>query len=112
MVLTGGPGLLTLLEDTQESHDAERLIRQMLADGKPVAAITVGPEVLAKMGLLSGVTATGHELTREDVRTRFGISLMDTEVEHSGQIITGRDADVLPLRLRNSPMKPSGSTAR
>ena len=96
LVLTGGPGLLSLLEDTQESRDAERLIRQMLADGKPVAAITVGPAVLAKMGLLSGVTATGHERTREDVRTRFGISLTENEVERSGQIITGRDADVLP----------------
>ena len=68
----------------------------MLTDDKIVAAWSVGPGVLAKMGLLEGVTATGHELIRADVRERFGISLTGAEVEHNGPIITGRDADTLP----------------
>ena len=96
VILGGGRGLWKLTEDSTESRDAERIIRQMLADGKIVSAFSAGPGVLAKMGLLNGVTATGHEWIREDVRTRFQISLTDSEVEHSGQIITGRDADTIP----------------
>ena len=96
LIVGGGRGLWELTEDSEESRDAERLIRQMLADGKIVSAFSAGPGVLAKMGLLNDVTATGHELTHEDVRSRFGVTLTDSEVEHSGQIITGRDADTLP----------------
>jgi len=96
LIVGGGRGLWELTEDSEDSRDAERLILQMLADGKIVSAFSAGPGVLAKMGLLNNVTATGHELIHEDVRSRFGVTLTDSEVEHSGQIITGRDTDTLP----------------
>ena len=95
LIVGGGRGLWELTENSEDSRDAERLIRQMLADGKIVSAFSAGPGVLAKMGLLNNVTATGHELIHEDVRSRFGVTLTDSEVEHSGQIITGRDPDTL-----------------
>lgn len=96
LIVGGGRGLVKLTVNSPESRDAERLIREMLADGKIVSAFSAGPGVLAKMGLLNGVTATGHEEIREDVRSRFRVTLTDSEVERSGQIITGRDADTLP----------------
>ena len=96
LIVGGGRGLWELTEDSTDSREAERLIREMLADGKIVAAFSAGPGVLAKMGLLNGVTATGHKLIHEDVRSRFKVTLTDAEVERSGQIITGRDADTLP----------------
>ncbi len=96
LIVGGGRGLARLTENSAESRDAERLIREMLDDGKIVSAFSAGPGVLAKMGLLNGVTATGHALIREDVHSRFGVKLTDSEVERSGQIITGRDTDTLP----------------
>ena len=96
LIVGGGRGLARLTENSAESRDAERLIREMLDDEKIVSAFSAGPGVLAKMGLLNGVTATGHELIREDVHSRFGVTLTDSEVERSGQIITGRDTDTLP----------------
>ena len=96
LIVGGGRGLMKLTENSEESRDAERLIREMLDDGKIVSAFSGGPAVLAKMGLLKGATATGHELIREDVHSRFGVTLTDSEVERSGQIITGRDTDALP----------------
>ena len=95
LIVGGGRGLWKLTDNSEESRDAERLIRQMLADGKIISAFSAGPGVLAKMGLLNDVTATGHELIREDVRSRFGVTLTTSEVEHSGQIITGRDPNSL-----------------
>ena len=96
LIVGGGRGLMKLTENSAESRDAGRLIREMLADGKIVSAFSGGPAVLAKLGLLNKVTATGHELIREDVHSRFGVTLTDSEVERSGQIITGRDTDTLP----------------
>ena len=70
LIVGGGRGLMKLTENSAESRDAERLIREMLADGKIVSAFSGGPAVLAKLGLLNNVTATGHELIREDMRTK------------------------------------------
>ncbi|MBC7966342.1 MAG: protein kinase [Fuerstia sp.] len=96
LIVGGGRGLWELTKDCEESRDAERLIREMLDDGKIVAGFSAGPGVLAKMGLLNGVTATGHKLIHEDVRSRFRVTLTDADVVRSGQIITGRDVDTLP----------------
>jgi putative intracellular protease/amidase len=96
LIVGGGLGLVKLTEGSPESRDAERLIREMLDDGKIVSAFSAGPGVLAKMGLLKGITATGNKLIHEDVRSRFRVTLKDSAVERSGQIITGRDVDALP----------------
>jgi eukaryotic-like serine/threonine-protein kinase len=97
LIIGGGPGIVRLAESCPEADEAERIIRSMIASGKPIAALSGGPIVLAKAKLLQGAIVTGHPLLVERMQSEYGIRLTGNPVEVSGRIITGRDslADVV-----------------
>ena len=85
-----------MTSDSQQSRDAERIITQMLAQKRLVTAVCMGPAVLAKVGVLDGIPATGSERIRDKCRQMFGVTLRSTPVERSGNIITGCDDKTIP----------------
>jgi 4-methyl-5(b-hydroxyethyl)-thiazole monophosphate biosynthesis len=86
VVLPGGlPGADHLNEDRR----VHRLITEMAAGGKPVAAICAAPKVLARAGLLKGKTATSFPgaIPESDLA---GVHYVESPVVEDGNILTSR----------------------
>jgi protease I len=77
-------------------HEAMlKLVRDVFAQGKPVAAICHGPWVLCSTGTLRGKKATCFSAIKDDV-TNAGATYVDQEVVVDGNVITSRKPDDLP----------------
>jgi protease I len=72
-----------------------KLVRDMHARGKPVAAICHGPWVLCSTQALRGRKATGFHSIKDDM-TNAGATFVDQEVAVDGNVITSRKPDDLP----------------
>lgn len=72
-----------------------KLTRDLLAAGKPTAAICHGPWVLCSTTALKGRRATGFHSVRDDV-VNAGATWVDAEVVVDGPVITSRKPDDLP----------------
>jgi protease I len=75
-----------------------KLVRDMAAAGKPVAAICHGPWVLCSTPALKGKKATGFQSIKDDV-INAGATWVDAEVVVDGNIITSRTPNDLPAFL-------------
>ena len=71
------------------------LTRDLVAAGKPVAAICHGPSLLVSADVLRGRRATSYAAVRDDVRNA-GADWVDEPVVVDGPIITSRIPDDLP----------------
>jgi protease I len=72
-----------------------KLVRDLHAQGKPVAAICHGPWVLCSTTALKGRKATGFHSIKDDV-VNAGATFVDQEVCVDGNVITSRKPDDLP----------------
>ena len=72
-----------------------KLVRDMFAVSKPVAAICHGPWVLCSTPALKGKTATGFSSIKDDM-VNAGATFVDKEVVVDGNVITSRKPDDLP----------------
>lgn len=83
IVFVGGMGS----EVFQDLPEAEKLIKETLAQGKLVNAICLAPVILAKAGVLKGVNATCATIAVDDLNS-FGANFIDEGVVKDGQFIT------------------------
>ena len=91
MVVPGGFGPDSLRLDP----NMVALTRDLVAAGKPVAAICHGPSLLVSADVLRGRRATSYAAVRDDVRNA-GADWVDEPVVVDGPIITSRVPDDLP----------------
>lgn len=88
VVFVGGPGALKNL-DNNESY---RLMREILAKGKFLAAICIAPVILAKAGVLKGKKATVWSFASDkksiEILKRNGALYIFEKVVIDGNIIT------------------------
>jgi protease I len=76
-----------------------KLVRDLFAQKKPVAAICHGPWVLCSTPALKGKTATGFHSIKDDM-VNAGATFVDREVVVDGNVITSRKPDDLPAFVR------------
>ena len=76
-----------------------KLVRDLYAAGKPVAAICHGPWVLCSTTALKGRKATGFHSIKDDMENA-GATFVDQEVCVDGNVITSRKPDDLPAFAR------------
>ena len=76
-------------------HAVVDLVRDMIAAGKPVAAISHGPQLLISVNALRGRTVTCWPSIAIDVKNAGGL-YVDKPVVEDGPIITARKADDVP----------------
>ena len=76
-------------------HAMVDLVRKVFADGKPVAAICHGPQLLINANILKGRTLTCAPSISVDV-TNAGGRYVDKPVVEDGHLITSRKPDDLP----------------
>lgn len=79
----------------RRSEPMLKLVRDVYAAGKPVAAVCHGPWVLCSTPALKGRKATGFHSIKDDM-TNAGATFVDAEVVVDGNVITSRKPDDLP----------------
>ncbi len=79
----------------RRSEPMLKLVRDLSAQGKPVAAICHGPWVLCSTTALKGKKVTCFHSIKDDV-TNAGGTYVDQEVVIDGNVITSRTPDDLP----------------
>jgi len=75
--------------------EAVRFVADMIADGKPVAAICHGPWMLVEAGVVHGRTLTSWPSLQTDIRNAGG-TWVDQEVVYDNGIVTSRKPDDIP----------------
>ena len=84
----------------RRSEPMLKLVRDMCASGKPVAAICHGPWVLCSTPALKGRTVTCFHSIKDDV-INAGATYVDREVVVDGNLITSRTPDDLPAFVKS-----------
>jgi protease I len=79
----------------RRSEPMLKLVRDLFAQGKPIAAICHGPWVLCSTPALKGRKVTCFHSIKDDV-TNAGGTYVDREVVIDGTVITSRTPDDLP----------------
>ena len=79
----------------RRSEPMLKLVRDLFAQKKTVAAICHGPWVLCSTPALKGKTATGFHSIKDDM-VNAGATFVDREVVVDGNVITSRKPDDLP----------------
>ncbi|MEM1644724.1 MAG: type 1 glutamine amidotransferase domain-containing protein [Ignisphaera sp.] len=75
--------------------DVLAFVRKVYEQGKIVAAICHGPQVLISAGIIKGKKATAYEAVKDDL-INAGAVYLDVPAVRDGNIITGRVPDDLP----------------
>ncbi|HJV74442.1 MAG TPA: type 1 glutamine amidotransferase domain-containing protein [Noviherbaspirillum sp.] len=75
--------------------EAQRFVRDIDDDGKPIAAICHGGWLLVSSGLVEGRTMTSWPTLRDDIRNAGG-TWVDQEVVVDGNLITSRKPADIP----------------
>ncbi len=91
LLLPGGHAPQRLRDDPA----VQALVREFVAQGKPVAAICHGPQILLSAGVLAGRRATGYRRIQDELR-RGGAQVEDRPVVVDGPLITSRHPADLP----------------
>jgi protease I len=89
------PGGVANPDQLRTDDGSVKFIRQMLDDGKPVAAICHAPWTLIEAGVVEGRTLTSWPSLRTDLENA-GARWVDEEVRVDGNLITSRNPDDLP----------------
>jgi protease I len=83
------PGGVLNPDKLRQNKDAIAFVSAFLDEGKPVAAICHGPQVLIETGMLSGRTLTSYPSLQTDL-TNAGAQWVDEEVVVDKGLITSR----------------------
>ena len=84
IVFVGGYGATQYLDDPV----AHQLIKDAFKAGKIVAAMSFGPMILAKAGILTGKRATVSPSSQAEILKSYGANYTGSSVEKDGNIIT------------------------
>jgi protease I len=95
LILPGGKAPSAIRNDPA----VQEIARSFVAEGKPVAAICHGPQILVSAGLLKGRRATCYESVAPELK-EAGALYEDSEVVVDGQLVTSRKPDDLPAFTR------------
>jgi protease I len=95
LVIPGGKGPETVRLD----RNAVQIAKDMVREGKLVAAICHGPQVLISADALRGRKATCWQGIRDDLK-QAGATYRDAEVVADGNLITSRCPEDLPAFCR------------
>lgn len=91
LLVPGGRGPARLRQDERVLE----LVRQFDQEGKPIAAICHGPEVLVSAGVLKGHTATSYFAVGDEVK-RAGANFVNKPLVVDGNLITSRQVQDIP----------------
>lgn len=95
LVLPGG----SAPEKVRLSEDALRIVREMNAEKKPIAAICHGPQTMISADILRGKHATCYPGVRDDLKNA-GAIYEDKPVVVDGNLVTSRRPEDLPAFMR------------
>jgi protease I len=95
LVIPDGPAV----ERLRLREEAVDIARTFVEEGKPVAAVGHGPQLLISAGTLDGKSVTCAPGIRDDVRAA-GAAYRDEATVVDGSLLTGRGADDLPAFCR------------
>jgi protease I len=104
LVLPGGKAPATL----RKNGRVLELARRFFAQGKPVAAICHGPQILVSAGVLKGRTATAYKSVQPELE-EAGANTQDEELVVDGNLITSRQPGDLPAFVREMMRRLSAS---
>ena len=91
LILPGGKAPAAIRNDSA----VQEIVRSFFAEGKPVAAICHGPQILVSAGVLKGRRATCYESVAPELK-EAGALYEDAEVIVDGQLVTSRKPEDLP----------------
>ena len=89
------PGGLMNPDALRSNEDALEFARHFFDEGKPVAAICHGPQVLISAGLVRGRTMTSWPAIRSNMRNA-GANWVNEEVVVDNGLVTSRKPDDIP----------------
>ncbi|GAB3923141.1 type 1 glutamine amidotransferase domain-containing protein [Mucilaginibacter myungsuensis] len=89
------PGGVLNPDKLRQSASAVAFVSAFLDEGKPVAAICHGPQVLIETGLIGGRTLTSYPSLQTDLKNA-GAHWIDEEVVTDQGLVTSRKPDDLP----------------
>ena len=89
------PGGLINPDVLRSNDDALEFTRHFFREGKPVAAICHGPQVLISAGLVRGRTMTSWPAIKADLR-HAGANWVNEEVVVDNGLVTSRKPDDIP----------------
>jgi protease I len=75
--------------------EAQRFVKKMQDDGKPIAVICHGPWLLVSAGLVTGRTLTSWPSLADDIRNAGG-EWVDRQVVRDGNWVSSRKPDDIP----------------
>jgi protease I len=73
----------------------KELVRYFDDQGKPIAAICHGPQILISAGIMKGRTATSYSSVQAELK-EAGVETRDEEVVVDGNLITSRQPGDIP----------------
>ena len=88
------PGGVINPDKTRRNKDCVEFVKQFLIEGKPVAAICHGPQLLIETGLLEGREMTSFFSIKTDI-INAGAHWQDKEVVVDNGLVTSRSPDDL-----------------
>lgn len=91
LILPGGKAPAAI----RDNKTVQEIARSFMSEGKPVAAICHGPQILISAGLTRGRKATCYKTVVTELR-EAGAQYQDTEVIVDGHLITSREPNDLP----------------
>ena len=83
------PGGVMNSDKLRQNKDAVYFISECIRQGKTIAAICHGGQLLIETGMISGTTMTSYPSLQTDFRNA-GVNWVDEEMVHYGQFITSR----------------------
>ncbi len=79
----------------REIPEAQKIVREIVAEGKPVAVICHGAWLLVSAGLVQGKTMTSYPTLEQDIRDAGG-NWVDREVVVDGNWVSSRKPEDIP----------------
>jgi protease I len=89
------PGGVMNPDKLRQNKDAVAFVSAFLDEGKPVAAICHGPQVLIETGMIGGRNMTSYPSLQTDLKNA-GAHWVDQEVVVDNGLVTSRKPDDLP----------------
>jgi len=89
------PGGVMNPDKLRQNKEAVAFVSAFLDEGKPVAAICHGPQVLIETGMISGRNMTSYPSLQTDLKNA-GVNWTDEEVVVDKGLVTSRKPDDLP----------------
>ena len=89
------PGGVMNPDKLRQNKEAVAFVSAFLDEGKPVAAICHGPQVLIETGMISGRNMTSYPSLQTDLKNA-GVNWTDEEVVVDNGLVTSRNPDDLP----------------